>query len=76
LIGTRNDLLVDFYKTALPTLIARFAEREESVRLEVLASVETLLKQTAQARSADAVANGRNKRKRSEEMDEDGVEET
>nr|XP_018266798.1 tip120-family protein [Kwoniella dejecticola CBS 10117]OBR88956.1 tip120-family protein [Kwoniella dejecticola CBS 10117] len=71
LIGTRNELLVDFYNTAAPVLISRFSEREESVRLEVLAAFEVLLRQTASARVAEVVSGGRNKRKRSEGMDED-----
>ncbi|WVF66132.1 hypothetical protein IAT40_000871 [Kwoniella sp. CBS 6097] len=71
LIGTRNELLADFYSTAAPVLISRFSEREESVRLEVLAAFEVLLKQTASARAAELASGGRNKRKRSEGMDED-----
>lgn len=70
-ISTRLDLLQDFYKTTAPVLVARFAEREESVRLEVIAAFNALLQQTANARSADIAASGRNKRKRSEGMDED-----
>lgn len=70
-ISTRLDLLQDFYKTAAPILVARFAEREESVRLEVIAAFNALLQQTTNARSADIAASGRNKRKRSEGMDED-----
>lgn len=69
-IGTRNELLVEAYKTAAPVLISRFGEREESVRLEILTAFEALLKQTAAARSADT-SSQRNKRKRSQEMDED-----
>ncbi len=76
MIGTRNELLVDFYKTAAPVLISRFSEREDSVRLEILSAVEALLKQTATARAAEAAAMGRNKRKRSEDMDEDMSDET
>ncbi|KAK8845507.1 hypothetical protein IAR55_006220 [Kwoniella newhampshirensis] len=71
LIGTRNELLADFYGSAAPVLISRFGEREESVRLEVLAAFEVLLRQTAAARAADLDSGGRNKRKRSEGMDED-----
>lgn len=71
IISTRLDLLQDLYKTAAPILVARFAEREESVRLEVIAAFNALLQQTANARSADLAASGRNKRKRSEGMDED-----
>ena len=71
LIGTRNELLVDFYKSAASVLISRFSEREESVRLEVLAAAESLLSQTVQVAANEAFAAGRNKRKRSQEMDED-----
>ncbi|WWC66659.1 uncharacterized protein I206_100563 [Kwoniella pini CBS 10737] len=71
LIGTRNELLADFYNIAAPVLVSRFNEREESVRLEVLAAFEVLLKQTTSARAAEIVSGGRNKRKRSEGMDED-----
>lgn len=75
-ISTRIDLLLDFYKTAAPRLMTRFSEREESVRLEILTAFEALLKQTANTRSAELAAGGRNKRKRSEEMDQEGAEET
>lgn len=75
LIGTRNELLFDFYKGAAPTLIARFSEREESVRLEVLSAFEALLRQTSAARAAELASGGRNKRKRSEEMDDDSATE-
>jgi cullin-associated NEDD8-dissociated protein 1 len=71
LFGTRNELLVDYYKLAAPVLVTRFNEREESVRLEVLAAFQVLLKQTAAARAADLSSGTRNKRKRSNEMDED-----
>lgn len=74
LIGTRPDLLLDFYKVAGPTLVARFSEREESVRLEILAAFETLLKQTITITSSELAA-GRNKRKHSAAMDEDSNEE-
>lgn len=73
LISTRPDLLSELYNSATPVLISRFAEREESVRLEVLAAFEMLLKQTATSRSTDLATGGRNKRKRSEGMDEDYV---
>jgi cullin-associated NEDD8-dissociated protein 1 len=76
LIATRKELLVDFYKAAVPVLLSRFSEREDGVRLEVLAAMGEVLKQTAQARASDAMIAGRYKRKRSEEMEEDGSEET
>lgn len=72
--GTRNELLTNFYDVAAGTLISRFQEREESVRLEVLTAFEVLLKQTAVARSAELASGGRNKRKRSHDMDQDGSE--
>lgn len=75
LISTRVDLLAEFYRTAAPQLMARFKEREESVRLEVLAAFEALLKQTANARAAEIAASGRNKRKRGgDDMDHDADE--
>ncbi|OWT40724.1 tip120-family protein [Cryptococcus neoformans Bt1] len=73
LIFTRPDLLSELYNSVTPVLISRFAEREESVRLEVLAAFEMLLRQTATSRSTDLATGGRNKRKRSEGMDEDYV---
>ena len=75
LIGTRNEYLADFYAQAAPALIARFGEREESVRLEVLAAFENLLRQTAIAKTAELASGSRNKRKRSEGMDEDSLPE-
>lgn len=72
LLGTRNELVIDFYKIAAPTLLTRFNEREESVRLEVFAAFEALLKQTITARAVELASKGRNKRK-SEEMDNNGA---
>lgn len=46
LIGTRIELLNDWYATVAPLLTARLKEREESVRIEVFAAWETLLRQT------------------------------
>lgn len=46
-------------------------EREESVRLEILAAFGALLKQTATAKQAELASGARNKRKRTEEMDDD-----
>ncbi|WVQ76239.1 hypothetical protein IAR50_005904 [Cryptococcus sp. DSM 104548] len=71
IISTRPDLLSEIYGTSAPVLISRFSEREESVRLEVLAACEVLLKQTTAVRTSDLVSSSRNKRKRSEGMDED-----
>jgi cullin-associated NEDD8-dissociated protein 1 len=75
IFGTRNELPLDFYDNAADILITRFKEREESVRVEVLTAFEVLLKQTAIARSAELASNGRNKRKRSHDMDDDSAQE-
>ncbi|GAA5985956.1 hypothetical protein JCM10908_006347 [Rhodotorula pacifica] len=45
-VQTRPDLLASFYKTVSPALIARFGEREPTVRVEVWATYTALLKQT------------------------------
>jgi len=71
IFGTRMEMLLNFYDNAAGILISKFKEREESVRVEVLAAFEVLLKQTAIARTADLASGGRNKRKRSHDMDED-----
>uniref|UniRef100_A0A4W6DBK3 TATA-binding protein interacting (TIP20) domain-containing protein n=1 Tax=Lates calcarifer TaxID=8187 RepID=A0A4W6DBK3_LATCA len=46
LIGTRRDLLLSFYSSVCPALLARFKEREENVRADVFAAFSTLLRQT------------------------------
>ncbi|KAF3690349.1 Cullin-associated NEDD8-dissociated protein 1 [Channa argus] len=46
LIHTRRDLLLSFYSSICPALIARFKEREENVRADVFAAFSTLLRQT------------------------------
>ncbi|XP_041671134.1 cullin-associated NEDD8-dissociated protein 2 isoform X2 [Cheilinus undulatus] len=46
LISTRRDLLLSFYTSVCPALLARFKEREENVRADVFAAFSTLLKQT------------------------------
>jgi cullin-associated NEDD8-dissociated protein 1 len=45
-LATRSELLAEFYKSVAPLLISRLSEREESVRLEVFAALEVLIKQT------------------------------
>lgn len=45
-IQTRPDLLASFYKSVSPALIARFGEREPTVRVEVWSTYTALLKQT------------------------------
>ncbi|KAK7915749.1 hypothetical protein WMY93_011510 [Mugilogobius chulae] len=45
LIHTRRDLLLTFYSTLCPALLARFKEREENVRADVFSAFSTLLRQ-------------------------------
>ncbi|KAG7236864.1 hypothetical protein INR49_000168 [Caranx melampygus] len=46
LIHTRRDLLLSFYSSICPALLARFKEREENVRADVFSAFSTLLRQT------------------------------
>lgn len=46
-IRTRPEMLVELYSTVAPTLVARFSEREENVKLDVFTSFNALLHQTA-----------------------------
>ncbi|KAF9403247.1 Cullin-associated NEDD8-dissociated protein 1 [Mortierella sp. AD011] len=46
IIGTRQDLLGQLYSSIAPSLINRFKEREETVRIEILQTFITLLRQT------------------------------
>ncbi|XP_026163651.1 cullin-associated NEDD8-dissociated protein 2 [Mastacembelus armatus] len=46
LISTRRDLLLSFYSSICPALLARFKEREENVRADVFGAFSTLLRQT------------------------------
>ncbi|GEM12805.1 cullin-associated NEDD8-dissociated protein 1 [Rhodotorula toruloides] len=83
-ISTRADLLANFYSTVSPALIARFGDREETVRVEVWATYTALLKQTMVVTRPHATQNSQNtnggasprghlKRKRDEdEMDTEG----
>uniref|UniRef100_A0A669B7D9 TATA-binding protein interacting (TIP20) domain-containing protein n=1 Tax=Oreochromis niloticus TaxID=8128 RepID=A0A669B7D9_ORENI len=51
LISTRLDLLLSFYSSICPALLARFKEREENVRADVFTAFSTLLRQTRVASS-------------------------
>ncbi|XP_047440069.1 cullin-associated NEDD8-dissociated protein 2 [Mugil cephalus] len=46
LISSRRDLLLSFYSSICPALLARFKEREENVRADVFTAFSTLLRQT------------------------------
>ncbi|KAM3621297.1 uncharacterized protein V6R79_009075 [Siganus canaliculatus] len=52
LISTRRDLLLSFYSSVCPALLARFKEREENVRSDVFSAFSALLRQTRGAGSA------------------------
>lgn len=70
MIATRPDHLVTIYRSVGPTLISRFGEREESVRLDVWASYDLLLQQTRLYGSAPQVKDTENlgtKRKRTDD---------
>lgn len=45
-LGSRPELLSEFYKSVSPALIARFKEREENVKADIFAAYITLLRQT------------------------------
>ncbi|XP_053203172.1 cullin-associated NEDD8-dissociated protein 1-like [Panonychus citri] len=45
-ILTRHDMIVDFYNFISPSLIARFKEREENVKVDIFQAYIALLKQT------------------------------
>ncbi|XP_010769791.1 cullin-associated NEDD8-dissociated protein 1-like [Notothenia coriiceps] len=46
LIATRRDLLLSFFSSVCPALLARFKEREENVRADVFSAFSSLLRQT------------------------------
>lgn len=46
IIGTRHEMLVEFYRNVSPALIARFKEREENVKADIFHAYITLLRQT------------------------------
>lgn len=46
IITTRPDMVSDFYVTIAPTLVTRFREREESVKVDILHTFIALLRQT------------------------------
>lgn len=52
---TRPDLLLSFYSSVGPALLARFKEREENVRADVFSAFSTLLRQTRAASSHQGI---------------------
>uniref|UniRef100_A0A669E7X0 Uncharacterized protein n=1 Tax=Oreochromis niloticus TaxID=8128 RepID=A0A669E7X0_ORENI len=56
LISTRLDLLLSFYSSICPALLARFKEREENVRADVFTAFSTLLRQTRVASTGSRLA--------------------
>ncbi|EJT98870.1 TIP120-domain-containing protein [Dacryopinax primogenitus] len=65
-IGTRPELLQTLYKSVGPALVSRFADREESVRIEVWATLTALVKQ-AGVYGSEGGSPRPGKRKREEE---------
>ncbi|KAK2158819.1 hypothetical protein LSH36_163g01004 [Paralvinella palmiformis] len=53
IMGTRHEMLTDFYNHVSPALIARFKEREENVKADIFHAYITLLKQTKPTLSVD-----------------------
>ena len=46
IISTRHDMILELYQTVSPTLISRFKEREENVKVDIFQAYIALLKQT------------------------------
>ncbi|XP_076457085.1 cullin-associated NEDD8-dissociated protein 1-like [Babylonia areolata] len=46
IISTRHEMLVEFYRSVSPALIARFKEREENVKNDIFHAYISLLRQT------------------------------
>ena len=73
IISTRSELLLSLISSVSPALVMRFSEREESVRLEVMQTFMTVLRQvqlhggTAQATEVMRQSPGALKRKWNEE---------
>lgn len=55
LIETRRDLLLSFYSSICPALLARFKEREENVRADIFSAFTMLLRQTRAGMSHQAL---------------------
>ncbi|TPX69285.1 hypothetical protein SpCBS45565_g02598 [Spizellomyces sp. 'palustris'] len=64
IIGTRSELLVDLLQNVAPVLIARFKEREESVRVDILNTFITLVRQTGVAAGIGKASETSTARKR------------
>ena len=50
-VSTRHEMLLEFYRSVSPALVARFKEREENVKADVFHAYLSLLKQTRPAQS-------------------------
>lgn len=67
IVSTRHEMLLQFYTTVSPQLIARFKEREENVKVDIFNAYTALLRQSrpsmaarTSAASAAAALTGRN----------------
>lgn len=57
IVSTRHEMLLHFYTTVSPQLIARFKEREENVKVDIFNAYTALLKQS---RPSHGVRGARN----------------
>ncbi|XP_040059897.2 cullin-associated NEDD8-dissociated protein 2 [Gasterosteus aculeatus] len=74
LMDARRDLLLSFYSSICPALLARFKEREDNVRADVFAAFSTLLRQTRAASNRGGLgAASEPAASREEEEEEPGV---
>ncbi|KAM9409522.1 cullin-associated NEDD8-dissociated protein 2 [Pholidichthys leucotaenia] len=58
LISTRHDLLLSFYTSICPALLARFKEREENVRADIFSTFSALIRQTRVGTCHHSVTGG------------------
>ncbi|KAG9510927.1 Cullin-associated NEDD8-dissociated protein 1, partial [Fragariocoptes setiger] len=61
IISARQDMVGEFYVTLAPTLVSRFKEREESVKVDILHAFIALLRQTRPLANATLDTHGSSK---------------
>jgi len=61
IVKTRPEKLNSLYDNVVPTLIKRFKEREENVKLDIMVTVGEVLRQTHQIASAESDSKGSQK---------------
>ncbi|KAK9473498.1 armadillo-type protein [Dipodascopsis tothii] len=72
-VDTRPDLLASLYAQTGSLLVARFGEREETVRTEVMATFTVLVRKTGAAAAPASPRRGRNKRRMTDDGDAPGA---